>query len=50
MGLSTNEKRLVKNLVLKKDLFILQRIVLIWHYPGGQCRCLLLLVKNNFKC
>jgi hypothetical protein len=27
MGLSTNEKRLVKNLILKKDLFIMQRIV-----------------------
>lgn len=35
MGLSNNEKRLVKNLILKKDLFILQRIVLFWHYPEG---------------
>lgn len=35
MGLSTNEKRLVKNLILKKDLFILQRIVLFQYFPGG---------------
>ncbi|MDQ0898941.1 hypothetical protein QFZ80_002769 [Paenibacillus sp. V4I7] len=32
MGLSTNEKRLVKNLMLKKDLFIIQRIV---YYFGN---------------